>query len=553
MILSPVNYPRAGMISMEFAKKANLILIFFIGYLLFWNWQKDYGHLKDNTASIKLSHSTIVPGDLSVHVPDNEAMPSATLIKVKSPMFNAEFSTEDGSLVQLGLNAYPATTGNNTPFQLLSTDPSNFYILEQGFIFDSSQVKKGLNPFTCLNCSQAGMDTSSDRVIELVSKGDLWDVYKSYTFRKNSYEVVQQIKIVNHSGQPLETRAFSQIVRGNQKDPGSQSGMRISSFLGAAWWTPDKLYNKKSLDALVKGDSNSSFSEKGGWLAFVQHYFIVALIPDHNSTNEYSIRSENGKVYLSLVREPHSVLPGQSYTDQIHVFMGPKIISLLKPVSPGLDLTIDYGWLWPIAEFLFYILHAIFDVLGNWGWSIVVLTIIVKMAFWPLSTASYRSMAQMRKLAPEIERLKDKFGDDRQKMSQAMMEFYRKEKINPLGGCLPMVVQMPVFIALYWTLMESVELRHSSFIFWIRDLADMDHFFILPILMGLSMYIQQSLNPAPADPMQAKMMKFMPLIFTGFFLFFPSGLVLYWIVSNLISILQQWTVNQRINKPVSVA
>ena len=535
---------------MELAKKVNLILIFLIGYLLFWNWQKDYGHLKTN-ATVEVDN---IGADLSAtlssgHMLDTHNNTPQT-IHVHTNLFSVDFSTLDGSIVKVGLNQYPENTNSAKPFDLLSSEPDNFYIVQQGFLFDLDTNNQEQGPYTCLTCSKMISKKESKQVVELISKGKQWDIYKSFIFLNKSYEVLQQIKIVNHSNQSIQTRAFSQIVRGNQKDPGSESGMRISSFLGAAWWTKDKPYNKSSLSDLIKGHSNLNFTEKNGWLAFVQHYFIVSLIPEQGTKNFYSIRSANGRVYLSLVQEPRTVLPGQSYTDQIHVFMGPKIISVLKPISPGLDLTIDYGWLWPIAEFLFYILHSINSMIGNWGWSIVVLTVIVKLAFWPLSTASYRSMAQMRKLAPEIERLKDKYGDDKQKMSQAMMEFYRKEKINPLGGCLPMIVQMPVFIALYWTLMESVELRHSSFIFWIHDLADMDHYFILPILMGLSMYIQQSLNPSPADPMQAKMMKFMPIIFTGFFLFFPSGLVLYWIVSNLISILQQWTVNRRLNNSV---
>jgi YidC/Oxa1 family membrane protein insertase len=234
------------------------------------------------------------------------------------------------------------------------------------------------------------------------------------------------------------------------------------------------------------------------------------------------------------------------------LYMGPKVQDHLEEVAPNLRLTVDYGWLWFIANPLFWLLDKIHDLVGNWGWSIVLLTVLVKTVLFPLSAKAYKSMGRMRKLGPEMQRLKEMYGDDRQKMSQEMMKFYQKEKINPLGGCLPIVIQMPVFIALYWMLLESVELRHAPFIFWIQDLSVKDPYFILPILMGISMFVQQTLNPTPPDPMQAKIMKMLPIIFTFFFLWFPAGLVIYWVVNNIISVAQQYYITRKIENDPSI-
>ena len=285
----------------------------------------------------------------------------------------------------------------------------------------------------------------------------------------------------------------------------------------------------------------------GGWAAIVQHYFVAAWIPDAKTKNQFTSRAnDKGEYFIGFSSPDITVNAGMQTSTSAKLYAGPKIQDELAKLSTGLELTVDYGFLWFISQFLFWVLQLVHGFLGNWGWSIVVLTLFVKLAFFHLSATSYKSMANMRRVPPDMQRIKEQYGSDRQKMSQAMMELYQKEKINPVSGCLPMLVQMPVFLALYWTLMESVELRHAPWLLWITDLAAMDEFFVLPLIMGLTMYIQQLLNPQPTDPMQAKVLKMMPVIFTVFMLWFPSGLVLYWVVNNTLSIIQQWVITRQI-------
>jgi YidC/Oxa1 family membrane protein insertase len=319
----------------------------------------------------------------------------------------------------------------------------------------------------------------------------------------------------------------------------------VSTYLGAAVGTPAEPYRKVSMSDMDKNRLQEAV--QGGWVGWLQHYFVTAWVPNKDEQHQITTRKDaQGNYIVGFTGPQFSVPAGGKGETSLTLYAGPKIQEHLKTLSHGLELTVDYGFLWFIAQPIFWLLQHIHSILGNWGWSIIVLTIIIKMLFFPLSAASYRSMARMRAVGPRLQALKEQHGDDRQKMSQAMMELYRKEKINPLGGCLPIVVQMPVFLALYWVLLESVEMRQSPWMFWITDLSAKDPFFILPIIMGGTMLVQQMLNPAPPDPMQAKVMKMMPIIFTFFFLWFPAGLVLYWIVNNCLSILQQWYITRKI-------
>jgi YidC/Oxa1 family membrane protein insertase len=285
-------------------------------------------------------------------------------------------------------------------------------------------------------------------------------------------------------------------------------------------------------------------------MAFEQHYFITAWIPDARQSYQYTSQIfDQDKLYaMNVSGSAFTVAPGQSQTLQSKLYIGPSIPTVLKNVAPGLEKTVDYGWLWPISIILFWIMDHIHDVVGNWGWSIILLTVFVKLCFYQLSATSFRSMAAMRKLQPQLQQIRERYGDDRQKVGQLTMELYRKEKVNPMGGCLPLLVQIPVFIALYWVLLESVQLRLAPFALWIHDLSAADPYYILPILMGASMLVQQRMSPPPPDPMQAKLMMAMPIVFTFFFLNFPAGLVLYWLVSNVLSIAQQWFITKRYEK-----
>ncbi|WP_082873266.1 membrane protein insertase YidC, partial [Oleiphilus sp. HI0079] len=343
-----------------------------------------------------------------------------------------------------------------------------------------------------------------------------------------------------------EANFSGKIVRDRSVDPSSQTSMGMQSYLGMVLSSEQEPYEKIDFDDMLESPVNQQI--QGGWLAFIQHYFISAWIPDSEVMQTYQTRVKNGLYLMGYISPATVVQPGEKGSVGGQLYLGPKIIDRLEQAAKRLDLTVDYGWLFFVAYPLFLLLDFLHGLVLNWGVAIILVTVVVKALFFKLSAASYRSMANMRRVAPKLQALKEQYGEDRQKMSQAMMDLYRKEKINPLGGCLPILVQMPVFIALYWVLLESVQLRHAPFFFWIHDLSVKDPFFVLPILMGISMFIQMQLNPTPPDPMQARIMKIMPVMMTVFFLWFPSGLVLYWLVNNILSIAQQWVITRQIEK-----
>ena len=328
--------------------------------------------------------------------------------------------------------------------------------------------------------------------------------------------------------------------------------MGTSAYTGGAISSPEKRYEKITFDAMT--EQPLSRDVQGGWVAMIQHYFVSAWVPGQQESNHlYTKALPDERFIIGLVEPTVQVPPGATGTLDAELYMGPKDQTRLEQIATGLDLTVDYGWLWFIAQPLFWLLKWFHHLVGNWGVAIILVTLLIKLAFYKLSATSYRSMANMRRMAPKMQDLKQRYAGDREKLNHAMMELYKKEKINPLGGCLPIVVQIPVFIALYWMLLESVELRQAPFFLWIHDLSVMDPYYVLPLLMGVSMFIQQRLNPAPPDPIQAKVMMALPFVFTVFFAFFPAGLVLYWFVNNLISIAQQWFITRRIEQGVASA
>lgn len=368
---------------------------------------------------------------------------------------------------------------------------------------------------------------------------------KRFTLKRGLYDVQVTYLIDNESGKPWNGNLFAQLKRDASSDPSSSTATGTATYLGAALWTSAEPYKKVSMKDIDKGQLKETV--EGGWVAWLQHYFVTAWIPQKGDNNVVQTRKDNqGNYIIGFTGPTLTVEPGKTAETSATLYAGPKSQGVLKELSPGLELTVDYGILWFIAQPIFWLLQHIHSIVGNWGWSIIFLTMLIKGIFFPLSAASYKSMARMRAVAPKLAALKEQFGDDRQKMSQAMMELYKKEKINPLGGCLPILVQMPVFLSLYWVLLESVEMRQAPFMLWITDLSIKDPFFILPIIMGATMFIQQRLNPTPPDPMQAKVMKLMPIIFTFFFLWFPAGLVLYWVVNNCLSIAQQWYITRKV-------
>ena len=369
-------------------------------------------------------------------------------------------------------------------------------------------------------------------------------ITKRYHLARNSYQIDVSYLIDNRSESPWQGNFTGKIVRDQAPDPTSQASMGIRAYLGMVISTPEDPYEKYDFEDLSEKRVNQSVTN--GWLAFLQHYFLTAWVPERDQKAQFQTTRRGDLHVMGFVYPATTVAPGETAEVGATAYVGPKIIDRLEALAPNLDRTVDFGWLFFISLPLFYILEWFYGLVGNWGVAIILLTVLVKAVFFHLSATSYRSMAKMRAVAPQLTRLKELYGDDRQRMSQEMMALYKREKINPLGGCLPILVQMPVFISLYWVLFESVQLRHAPFMLWIQDLSQMDPYFILPILMGASMFIQMSLNPTPPDPMQAKIMKLMPLIFTVFFLWFPAGLVLYWLVNNILSISQQWYITRKI-------
>lgn len=564
---------------MEIRRTLILVALAIVSYFLFLSWQRDYAAPTTETVSSSATLPTAASGselptatalatsDVPVAAAPavaptdalntlEQRVSKASVVQVKTDVLNLKIDLKGGDITQVALPQYTKKVDSKEALVLLDQSPERTYIAQSGLISIAGQPgglddQAGGRPLYDTQASEYTLAENQDTLsVVLNTRNESGvSVQKIFEFKRGEYQVNVRYVVKNDGAQPWSGLMFGQLKRDNSTDPSADThSFGMVTFLGGAWWTPEKTYNKVSLDNFAKEPLNTTVN--GGWVALVQHYFVAAWVPNPKTLNVVSTRvSANGSENFIGFTSPAIVVnPGASATTEAQFYAGPKIQDKLKALSPGLELTVDYGWLWPIAQFLFWLLKTINGFLGNWGWSIVALTVVVKAAFYHLSATSYRSMANMRRVMPEMQRMKEQFGNDRAKLSQAMMELYKKEKINPLGGCLPILVQMPVFIALYWTLMESVELRHAGWILWIKDLSLLDPYYILPLLMGVTMYIQQSLNPAPQDPMQAKMLKFMPVIFTVFFLWFPAGLVLYWLSNNVLSIAQQWAITRQIEK-----
>ncbi len=470
------------------------------------------------------------------------------LINVNTPLFQVKIDPAGGNIVYTVLHQYKAEMGSSAPFMLLNEDPNSlYYVVDSGLVAGNASLPQHM-VFQSAQTSYALNTNDQVLNVNLTWAGSGLTVVKTYTFFPNNYTVNVNYTIKNGTGSAWAGRFYGELTR---NVPASESSLlnTYTNYTGAAISYPDNHYQKIKFADMT--ESNLSQTVASGWVAMLQHYFITAWIPAQGTAiTQFS--AVNGSLYsIGLANPTISIAPGASATTGGTLYMGPAITTQLSAAAPYLDKTVDYGWLWFISELIFVVMKWIFTYVGNWGLAIILVTVLIKIVFYPLSAKSYLSMAKMRELQPKVAALKEKIGDDRQKLGVATMELYRKEKVNPLGGCLPIVVQIPVFIGLYWVLMESVELRQAPFYFWIHDLSARDPYFILPVLMGLSMFIQQRLNPAPPDPMQAKVMMFLPLVFTIMFLGFPSGLVLYWLVNNCLSILQQWWVMSRYHKKVA--
>ncbi|MDW7745356.1 membrane protein insertase YidC [Halomonas sp.] len=544
-----------------------------LAYLLIVQWNQDYGQVTPEPQAPAITGSApegsrqdpassgsddlSVPAtagpadDMTGEIPGEAASASGSrdLVAVVTDVLDVRIDPQGGDIVYAALPQHRFSLDSERPYVLLSDSEGRSYVARSGLQLEGHEGRITFAP----EATEYRLGENDERLeVDLSAEVNGVEVIKRFTFERDSYAVDVNYYLANNTEQPVTARFIGQLARDNSSDPSSGPALGMQSFLGAAYSTPEDRYLKVDFSDIQEGKFNNRDVE-GGWVAIIQHYFTSAWAPAQNQQNLfYATTDSRGRNVAAFAGPTSNVAANGEATLGATLYMGPKVQERLEAVAPHLELTVDFGWLWFIANPLFWLLDQIHDLIGNWGWSIVLLTLLVKLALWPLSAKAYKSMARMRKLGPEMQRLKEQFGDDRQKMSQEMMKFYQKEKINPLGGCLPILVQMPVFIALYWMLLESVELRHAPFMFWIQDLSVKDPFFILPILMGASMFVQQMLNPTPPDPMQAKIMKMLPIVFTFFFLWFPAGLVIYWVVNNCISILQQYAITRKIEADPSI-
>ena len=479
-----------------------------------------------------------------------EPVASGNIILVETDVFQLAIDLRGGDVVELALSKHLARRENpDIPFVLLEQNDKLVYVAQSGLVGPDGIDKGGRAEFTASSDKFSLAEGADTLAVDLKwSNAEGVEVTKRFTFTRGDYLVNVEYLVKNNSAARWQANLFGQIKRDSRPPPSADSApMGMQPFLGFATTQPDDRFTKFDFEEVREEPFKAQLP--GGWIAMIQHYFLSAWIPNAEQTHNYSTRATSSGMNIGGFTSPALVLdPGNSGSISAGFYAGPKDQYRLKEISPYLDLSVDYGWLWWIAQPLFWLLTKIYGFVGNWGVAIVLLTVVIKAVFFQLSATSYKSMANMRRVQPKLVDIREQYADDKQKQSQAMMDLYKKEKINPMGGCLPILVQMPVFIGLYWMLMESVELRHAPFMLWIKDLSVMDPYFVLPLLMGASMYFMQKLNPPPPDPMQAKIMQWMPIVFTFFFLWFPAGLVLYWVVNNILSMAQQYVITRQIEK-----
>jgi YidC/Oxa1 family membrane protein insertase len=530
----------------------------FVVFSLWNDWQTDFPAQKAAEVITQTEQNIdekMLP-NMTSSSSDNNTSPSNNLpsvskspddrIHVKTDVLDLVIDKRQGNIVTTKLIAYPESVDEkNKPFTLLQDNSNTQYVANSSLFIVNNQKVENVDVDFSTPTQQYELSPGQDS-LTVTLKGQQENgltITKEFLLKKGSYLINVRYKIENQSNATWSGYMNTQLLRSSPTED-KTSMFHMGSFTGASYSVPGQSrYRKLSFKDMTK--NNLDVDSKGGWVAMQQHYFLTAWIPNVVDNNRFYTRSVRNDYTIGNISPAITVEPNKSKDIKADLYLGPEITDTLKAIAPGLDLTVDYGWLWFISQLLFSIMKSIYSIVGNWGWSIVLVTVLIKLAFYRLSAKSYKSMAGMRKLQPKMQALRERHGDDKAKMSQATMELYRQEKVNPLGGCLPILIQIPVFIALYWVLVESVQLRQADFIFWIHDLASPDQYHVLPIIMGLTMLIQQKLNPAPPDPMQAKVMMFLPVVFTILFLNFPAGLVLYWTVNNSLSILQQWYITRK--------
>lgn len=537
---------------MENQRPLLYLAFFFTLFLLYQEWQKDYGPQPvEQAASVEQAQGMVSDAEISALPPADvpqsrsEQLPVADevnrqqAVHVVTDVLDLYIDTQGGTIYQLDLRKYQKSADEmDQPFRLLSTQESKYHTAQSGLVSAAHAAPNHKDIYSAPRTEyrlQEGTDTLQ---VELSWNNEGVNVRKIYTFKRDSYviDVEHIVEADNWVGSE-----YRQLVRSQQ----SRDSMMIPTYVGGVVYNDEIKYEKLDFDDISQETFKSDMT--GGWIAMIEHYFLSAWVPEQQQSNfTYSSHPTSNRYILGMRSPAVTASSEQPAQFKSQLVVGPKLQDRLKEIAPGLELTVDYGILTILSKPLFWLLQFFHNLFDNWGWAIIFLTITVKAVFYKLSEVGYKSMAKMRKITPRLQTLKERYGDDRQRMSAEMMKMYKEEKINPLGGCLPILIQIPVFIALYWVLLESVEMRNAPFALWIQNLSEQDPYFILPVLMGATMYIQQKLNPAPVDPVQQKIFQFMPLVFTVFFLFFPAGLVLYWVVNNTLSIAQQWIITKRI-------
>ncbi|GEK07802.1 membrane protein insertase YidC [Pseudoalteromonas sp. McH1-7] len=537
---------------MESQRTFLFIGLLLVSFLLFQEWTQEQNQPQTGTSaaahqvanSTPTEDQTDVPASSQSDVPVVATQATRSVISITTDVLAVKVDTKGGDIVEAKLLQHAETHGSDQPYLLLGEFDAKQYISQSGLIGlngpDANKSGRPVYKSTQTHYELAG-DTLRVPLTFTDEKGVQYT--KTYIFNAGKYDVGLEYHVNNTTADPVQVQLYTQIKRTRQ-DKGS---MVDQTYLGAAYGTAEEPYEKYSFSDMAEANLNKN--TQGGYVAFLQHYFVSAWVPDQQTNNTVYTTLRNGNGIIGMKSEPTNVQANTAATITATYYMGPKDTEALEAIQEDLDLTVDYGWLWFISQPLLTLLKFLYGILGNWGLAIIAITLIVKTALYPLTKAQYTSMAKMRMLQPKMQALKERYGDDRQKFGQAMMEMYRKEKVNPMGGCFPLLLQMPIFLALFYVFLESTELRHAEFVLWLTDLSAMDPYYVLPVLFGASMFLTQKLQPMTVtDPMQQKMMTYMPVVFSIFFIWFPSGLVLYWLVSNLISIAQMLIIYRGMEK-----
>ncbi|MBS0416364.1 MAG: membrane protein insertase YidC [Proteobacteria bacterium] len=534
-------------------------------------WQRDYAPPPNITNIVQPANpnpatATSSPNDLANQIPqasspkesapaagatapgaaDTTSAPAATsapVVHVRTDVLDIDISTLGGTIQRADLLKYPKVKGETTPVRLENQDePQSTYLLQSGLTGTSPTPSH----LTALQSAKSSYDlgTGNELRVPLTWTNDNGvQVTKTFVFRRGEYAIDIEYDVENHSNAPWSAAPYAQILRNDPRTKRSMFNVETYAYHGPAFFDGKKY---KKLDTADKDDSHLSVDVTNGWIAALQHHFVSAIVPPKDQKYHFTLKADGDRFQLAAMGDTHTVAPGTTAKFGTDIFVGPKLQRQLKATGPELARVTDYNYLYILAQPLFIVLDTVDHIFGNWGIAIILVTFLLKLVFYPLSEASGRSMAKMKQLQPRIKNLQETYKDDAEKRGRAMMELYQREKINPVAGCLPIIIQIPVFLAFYWVLLESVEMRQAPFAFWIHDLSSRDPYFVLPAIMAAAMFAQYKLNPAPPDPVQAKVFMFMPLVMSFMFAFFPAGLVLYWVTNTCLSIAQQWNINRRI-------